>query len=234
MDEMLAFDLETTGVDRFSDVPVSFALVTLRGGEVVSSRYSIVDPGREIPEGASRIHGISTERAREEGIALGDAISEISETLLAASHAAVPVVGFNLSYDLTMVDSCSRSLASGGLVERGWRGPVLDPLVIDRGLVRWRKTKRTLGDLCAAYDIVNDAAHDAQGDAVASAMLLCAIAQSNAEVGEVELDALYEREKLWHKTWIGSFNDYLLRKGDSGVDERDFEWPIPAPANTLL
>jgi DNA polymerase-3 subunit epsilon len=231
---MLAFDLETTGVDRFTDVPVSFALVTLRNGEIVSSRCSIVDPGREIPEGAANIHGISTERARAEGIALGDAISEISAALLAASAAEVPVVGFNLCYDLTMVDSCSRALSTGGLIERGWRGPVLDPLVIDRGLVRWRKTKRTLGDLCDAYDIVNAAAHDAEGDAVASARLLCAIAESNVEVGEVELGELYEREKLWHKTWIGSFNDYLMRKGGSGVDDRDFEWPIPAPATTLF
>jgi DNA polymerase-3 subunit epsilon len=231
---MLAFDLETTGVDKFSDVPVSFALITLVAGEVVGRRYSIVDPGREIPEGASQIHGISTERARAEGVGLAEAVEEITAVLVSSSSRGVPVVGFNLSYDLTMVDSCNRAQLSPGLVERGWSGPVLDPLVIDRGLVRWRDTKRTLGDLCAAYGIVNDAAHDAQGDAIASAQLLSAIAHERPEVGGVDLDGLYEQEKLWHKRWIGSFNDYLMRKGGKGVDDRDFEWPIPTPHLTLF
>jgi len=232
--EVLAFDLETTGVDKFTDVPVSFALVTMKGGDVVEQRYSLVDPGRDIPAGASGIHGISTERAREEGMALDDAIEEITSTLVAASQREVPVVGFNLSYDLTMIDSCNRALIKAGLVQRGWSGPVLDPLVIDRGLVRWRDTKRTLGDLCAAYEIINDAAHDAQGDAVASAKLLYAMARERSEVGDVELSALYEQEILWHKHWIGSFNDYLMRKGGKGVDDRDFEWPIPTPLETLF
>ncbi len=189
--EVLAFDLETTGVDKFTDVPVSFALVTMKGGDVVEQRYSLVDPGRAIPEGASKIHGISTERARDEGMALADAVEEITSALVAASQREVPVTGFNLSYDLTMIDSCNRAQFKAGLLQRGWAGPVLDPLVIDRGLVRWRDTKRTLGDLCAAYGIVNDAAHDAQGDAIASARLLYAIAREHPEVGDVELKLLY-------------------------------------------
>ena len=32
MGEVLGFDFETTGVDRFNDVPVSFALVTVGPG----------------------------------------------------------------------------------------------------------------------------------------------------------------------------------------------------------
>ena len=30
--EVLGFDFETTGIDRFDDVPVSYALVTVQGG----------------------------------------------------------------------------------------------------------------------------------------------------------------------------------------------------------
>jgi hypothetical protein len=37
MGEVLGFDFETTGVDRFNDVPVSYALVTLIAGERVST-----------------------------------------------------------------------------------------------------------------------------------------------------------------------------------------------------
>jgi hypothetical protein len=35
--EVLAFDFETTGVDHFNDVPVSYALVTVVGGEWAST-----------------------------------------------------------------------------------------------------------------------------------------------------------------------------------------------------
>jgi DNA polymerase-3 subunit epsilon len=232
--EQLAFDLETTGVDKFTDVPVSFALVTLRGGEVIEARHSLVDPGREIPAGASAIHGISTERARAEGIPLDSAIAEVTERLVDASRRGVPVVGFNLSYDLTMIDSCNRFLLQPGLVERGWSGPVLDPLVIDRGLVRWRDTKRTLGDLCDAYGVVNDAAHDAEGDAVAAGRLMLTLARGNEEVGALELAQLYERERVWHKHFIGGLNDAKLRKGYKGLEDHEFEWPLPAPRGTLF
>ena len=233
-DEMLAFDLETTGVDKYADVPVSFALVTLRGGAVIESRYSVVDPGREIPAGAAAVHGISTEQARSEGIALSDAVEEVAAALVAASRRGVPVVGFNLNYDLTMIDSCCRSLDGRGLVERGWSGPVLDPLVIDRGLVRWRDTKRTLGDLCAAYGVVNDAAHDARGDAVASAKLLLAMAAEREEVGDAVLSELYAQEARWHNTWAGGFSDWLLRSGKPGFEDQDFAWPLAVVTDRLF
>ena len=80
--ELLAFDLETTGVDKFEDVPVSFALVWFEDHEVVRTRAELVNPEREIPEGASAIHGISTERAMAEGLAMSDAVSEVADALL--------------------------------------------------------------------------------------------------------------------------------------------------------
>ncbi len=52
--EVLGFDFETTGVDRFSDVPVSYALVYVVGGIVVRSWSGLIDPGREIPRGGHR------------------------------------------------------------------------------------------------------------------------------------------------------------------------------------
>ena len=178
--EWLAFDLETTGIDKHHDVPVSFALVTLEGGEVVASRYSVVDPGRQIPEGAAAVHGISTEQAQAEGIPLEEAVGEIAGVLVDASKRGVPVVGFNLSYDLTMMDACCRRLDGRGLVERGWAGPVLDPLVMDKELVRFRKGSgsRKLERLIVEFGITNEAAHDARGDAVASALLLRKFAES--------------------------------------------------------
>ena len=43
--EVLGFDLETTGIDRFNDVPVSYALVQVVDGVVVRSWSGPHRPG---------------------------------------------------------------------------------------------------------------------------------------------------------------------------------------------
>ncbi|HEX4161675.1 MAG TPA: exonuclease domain-containing protein, partial [Acidimicrobiales bacterium] len=65
--ELLGLDFETTGVDRFTDVPVSYALVSVVDGIAEHSWSGLIDPAREIPPDATRVHGITTERARVQG-----------------------------------------------------------------------------------------------------------------------------------------------------------------------
>jgi DNA polymerase-3 subunit epsilon len=149
--EVLGFDFETTGVDRFNDVPVSYALVTLLGGARVSTRAGLVNPGRTIPAGATEVHGITTDRACAEGMPLADAIDLVTEAVVTASRRDVPLVGMKLDYDLTILDTQSRRLGRGGLVDRGWCGPVLDAVVLDRHHDQYRQGSRTLGNLCAHY-----------------------------------------------------------------------------------
>ncbi len=129
---MLGLDFETTGIDRFNDVPVSYALVSVVEGVVVRSWSGLIDPGREIPPDATAVHGISTERARDEGMPLPAAISLVSDAVVAASGRGVPLAGMKLDYDLTILETQARDLFGSGPVERGWCGPVLDAGVIDR------------------------------------------------------------------------------------------------------
>ena len=86
--EVLGLDFETTGIDRFNDVPVSYALVSVSEGVVVRSWSGLIDPGRPIPADATAVHGISTERARDEGMPLQEAISLVyrPKTLLFRSR----------------------------------------------------------------------------------------------------------------------------------------------------
>ncbi len=51
--EVLGLDFETTGIDRFNDVPVSYALVSVTEGVVARSWSGLIDPGREIPADAT-------------------------------------------------------------------------------------------------------------------------------------------------------------------------------------
>jgi len=224
--ELLAFDLETTGVDRFHDVPVSYALVVVRGGAVESFESAIIDPGCEIPAGATAVHGITTERARSEGMVLTDAVTRLAERLLDASRRGVGIVGMKLDYDLTMLDSCYRRIMGKGLADDGFCGPVLDALVLDRHFDRYRKGKRTLGDLCAEYDVAIEHAHDAVADATATFGVLGAMCRRYPELAATALVDLHRLQAGWHRDWVTSFGAWRAARGFPPLDDRDGEWPI--------
>jgi DNA polymerase-3 subunit epsilon len=230
--EVLGFDFETTGVDRFNDVPVSYALVTVVGGVLDSTLSGLVDPGRDIPAGATEVHGITTQRARSEGMPLKDAVELITDRVVSASRRGVPLVGMKLDYDLTILDTVSRRLSGHGLCERGWAGPVLDAVVLDRHHDRYRKGSRTLGALCAHYGVDIEHAHDATADAVASARVLFALAARFEELGEADPYVLHESQIAWHREWAEGYDEWRLGRGMAPMDRRDFIWPV-APAALL-
>jgi DNA polymerase-3 subunit epsilon len=159
---MVGLDLETTGTDIENDRIVSAAVCHIHGREA-TTRTWLVDPGIEIPAEAAAIHGITTERARTEGMPARDALRALLDEL-DLRPADAPVVIFNARFDLTILD---RERRRHGLVEPA---PMLvvDPLVIDKWLDRFRKGSRKLNAICAAYGAKLDTAHDASSDALAA------------------------------------------------------------------
>ncbi len=228
--DLLAFDLETTGIDRFEDVPVSYALVTVCDGQVLDEDASLVDPARAIPPQASAVHGITTERARREGMSLGTAVRRIADALLEASGRGVPVVGMKLDYDLTMLDSCYRRETGRGLLEEGFCGPVLDALVMDRHVDRYRRGKRTLADLCAHYGVVIEHAHDASADAKAAAGVVRALCERYPELRALSPGELHVAQQGWHREWTVSFTEWRLSRGLRLEPYDDAGWPIASVA----
>ena len=226
--EVLGLDLETTGIDRFNDVPVSYALVSVVEGVVLRSWSGLIDPGRPIPPEATEVHGISTERARAQGMPLHEATALVCDALVAASERGVPLAGMKLDYDLTILDLAG-DLCGQGLVERGWRGPVLDAGVIDRHFDPEREGRRTLVDLCAHYGIELGKAHDAWADATASIEVLFALAARYDALWECDLDQLHNDQMDWHRAWTESYDSWRVSEGLMPIDPRDYVWPV-APA----
>lgn len=224
--ELVAFDLETTGVDRFGDVPVSYALVVMREGVVTSFESALVDPGRDVPAAATAVHGITTERARTEGVPLEEAVTCLGERLLDASRQGFAIVGMKLDYDLTMLDCCYRRAMGRGLADDGFRGPVLDALVLDRHFDRYRKGKRTLGDLCTEYGVAIERAHDAVADATATLEVLAAMCRRYPELAMSALVDLHRLQARWHREWTTSFSAWRVGRGLPPLDDRDGDWPI--------
>ncbi len=224
--EVLGLDFETTGIDRFNDVPVSYALVSVVDGVVVRSWSGLIDPGRDIPLEATAVHGISSERARSEGMPLPAAISLVSDAVLAASGRGVPLAGMKLDYDLTILETQARDLFGSGPVEQGWCGPVLDVGVIDRHFDPDREGRRTLTDLCGHYGIEIGQAHDAVADATASIEVLFALAVRYEELWECDLTRLHHEQIDWHRRWTESCDSWRLAEGKIPIDPRDYVWPV--------
>ncbi len=107
----LIFDTETTGLPQNWDAPLTDfdnwpRLVQLAwqvhdiNGKLISIHNYIVKPdGFDIPYNASKIHGISTERAEQEGIAL----LEVLEKFIQEIEKVKFVVGHNVSFDNNIV-----------------------------------------------------------------------------------------------------------------------------------
>lgn len=229
--ELLALDFETTGVDRREDVPVSFALVVARGGRIIDQRAALIDPGREIPAEATAIHGITTARARSEGMPLVDALATVAAAVIDAGERCVPVVGMNLSFDLTILHHQMRKHLGTGLLERGWCGPVLDVLVLDRHLDRYRPGKRRLEHLCAHYSVTTEQSHDAAADAIAAMRVLLALCRCYPRLVGLGLVELTELQSTWHRQWATSYDDWRARNGQARLEPSEFDWPLAgAPA----
>ena len=196
---------------------------------MVRSWSGLIDPGRPIPPDATAVHGISTERARDEGMPLQEAMSLVSDAVLTASRRGIPLAGMKLDYDLTILETQARDLCGWGPVERGWCGPVLDAGVIDRHFDPERTGRRTLSDLCAHYGIEIRNAHDAAADAVASIEVLFALALRYDALWDSDLTALHHDQIAWHREWTEHYDEWRLSEGMIPIDPRDFVWPV-APA----
>lgn len=230
----LGFDTETTGVDPRNDRIVTAALV-MRDAHGVRQRTWLIDPGVEIPEGASAIHGITTDHARAEGVAPRDALEEIAAELVRAISAGVPVVAYNACFDIVLLDHELARWQLPTLAERLGHapGPVLDPLVIDRALDRYRPGKRKLVDLCRHYRVeALENLHTAEVDVLATLEVLDCLLRAFPELGARTLEDLHEWQRACHRAWATGFNDWRTRQGFTGPGA-DLEW-LPSLDRTAL
>src|SRR6476646_213220 len=101
---LVMFDLETTGVDAATArIVTAHVGVIDETGAVVERKDWIVDPGIAIPEGAARVHGISTERARRFGRSPFEVVPEILAAIRSVFERGFPLVIYNAPYDLTLL-----------------------------------------------------------------------------------------------------------------------------------
>ena len=221
-DTIAALDLETTGLDPLSARIVQAALVLVEPGGAIGAESwtGIVDPGIDIPAGASAIHGITTEIARARGVPPADALGRLAELLGRIAERALPLVIYNAPYDwpLLIAEAGRHDVTLPAVL-------IVDPLVCDRAMER-RRGSRKLQDVARHYDYALTDAHDAEADAVAAVAIARAIAARYSDVGEHTPAQLQPLQADWYAEWARSFSDYLGKPVDSG-------WPLPENARRL-
>lgn len=222
-DSLAVFDLETTGVDvRTSRIVTAHVGLLDAHGEVVEKHDWLADPGVEIPEGASAIHGVTTERARAEGRPAPQVVGEILATLQVYLDAGIPVTVYNAPYDLSLLDHEARRYRLEPLHEPL---PIIDPLVIDKAVDRFRRGKRTLSVTAEHYGVRLDDAHEASSDAIAAGRVAQALARRFSAELAVSSARLHSMQIEWSSEQCASFQDYMRRVKDPDFVV-DAGWPL--------
>jgi DNA polymerase-3 subunit epsilon len=216
-----SYDCETTGRDPLTARLVSASFVTSDG-----RRYDfLVDPGVPIPPETTAVHGITDEQVREHGTDPAEALDRIAELLAAHLSAGLPLIVFNAPYDLTLLEVELERHGLRPLVARAGRiEPVIDPLVIDKAVDRFRKGKRNLESQCAHYGVRIEGAHDAAVDAIAALEVAKALAERYPEVGEATPLELHRQQEQWKAASEEDFAAYRLRRGEAYMAEPG--WPV--------
>jgi DNA polymerase-3 subunit epsilon len=227
-----SFDSETTGVDVAADRIVTATLLTLdpQFPNHVERQGWLLDPQVEIPQQATDIHGVSTQRARAEGLDPREGLTAIRDALFRTWDNGRMLVIYNAPYDLSIL---AFELQRHGLAPLGKPGPVFDPLVVDKQVNPYVKGKgaRQLTPTCARYgiELTERDAHTSDGDAYAAGRLAYLMA-SWPQIARLSSDQLGALQPRWYMAQQLSFASYLRRQGEeeraAEVAGRAHDWPL--------
>lgn len=222
-EQLAVFDTETTGVATKEARIVTASLAVIDGEGNVSQRYDwMLNPEVDIPEGAARIHGISTEMAREQGMDAAAGIKQILEQLQRVFSSGFPLVVYNAPFDLSLL---YHEAMRHGVPFIDKLSPVLDPLIIDKQLDRYRRGKRTLVVASEHYGVDLSQAHDAGADAIAAGQVLQEIARKFSAKLPDDIEELHAKQVEWAEAQAQNFEEYMRSKRDPEFTA-DRRWPL--------
>jgi DNA polymerase III subunit epsilon len=216
-----SLDTETTGTDPASArcVEVAVVLVQPDGSPDEGGYRTLVDCGVDIPAEATRVHGITSRRARTEGVSSARCLSHVVALLERLHAQGVPLVVYNARFDWPLLEAEARRV---GLALPPMT--IIDPMVIDRTVDRYRRGKRRLVDLAEHYGVPLSGAHRAREDALAAARVAQAIARRfPSEVAHRSPRELHRLQVGWFAAWRDALNDWVLEQG--GLRRVDGDWP---------
>ena len=158
MRDYVAFDLETTGLSPEEDQIIEIGAVKIRDGKISGKYNCIIHPEIEVSDFIINLTGISREMLSQ-GIPLKEGV----EGFLKFSQ-GFPVLGHNVMFDYKFMKMAASSF------QHNFEREGVDTLKVARKLLKGLENKK-LETLCAHYHYVNEAAHRAYDDALATAVV---------------------------------------------------------------
>lgn len=186
--EILAIDLETTGLDTVRDLILSVGYVALRGNliDLGSARHRVVRIDRSIPEASAVIHQITDDQSAR-GLELVDVMTE-----LLAELAGKVLLAHHATIECGFLGNACRRLWGGGLPVRVIDTQVLAHRSLERRQIPFTPSDLRLYALSERYNLPRYGAHNALADALAAAELFLAQA-SHRDLGK----GVPLRDLLW-------------------------------------
>jgi DNA polymerase-3 subunit epsilon len=220
---LASYDCESSGLNTAEDRIVTAALIRANGDTL---RWISDADGMEVPTAASDIHGYTTDVVRAHGLPAKQVVEEIADAIASELSAGAALVVMNAPFDLPMLDAeCARH-GVPTVADRIGRpiGPIVDPLVLDRGADRYRKGKRNLETLAAHYKVPLTEAHQADADALAALGVARAIGEQYEDL-QVPARVLHGWQIKMHERWAANYEGFLRRSGkpDATVNGT---WPL--------
>ncbi len=176
-DEIVFFDLETTGTSIYKDQVIEIAAVVLKNGKITDSFQTLVNPHIPIPKKITEITGITNQDVHE-GIEEDEAFEKFFEFV----NNRV-LVAHNATFDIGFV---KRWLNKH---DKPFEFTFIDSLPLARALVP-EISRYNMNRLCSFFKIKNERAHRAKEDSEASAKVLVKLFDRARDKGVIKLKDL--------------------------------------------
>lgn len=216
--KIVVIDTETTSAqpDEARVVTAFLGLWDSEEDRFVQHLEFLVNPGVDIPEEASAIHGITTAQASK---GMDPVVFLELFHYVAHDWAEYPHVLYNAPYDLSVLNA---ELVRYGYTAFDWtKRQIIDPLVSERHFNKYKKGKKRLMDVAEQRGITLDESrlHSADYDAeVTARVTVQQIAEWGMPTNEEQAD--------WYREWAKSFQGYLRRVKNDPELVVDTAWPI--------
>jgi DNA polymerase-3 subunit epsilon len=178
-------DLETTGGSPQADAITEIGAVKVRGGEILGTFQTLVNPGLAVPDGVVALTGI-TDVMLSPAPPLHQVLPALGEFVGGAV-----LVGHNIRFDVSFLDA---ALAAHGRPPLGIHR--VDTVVLARRLLGDDTLDCKLGTLAERFGLDHRPSHRALDDALATLDLLHLLLERAAGFGVAALDDLLTSPKV--------------------------------------
>lgn len=162
--ELVALDVETTGLDPVGDRIVEIALLKIKEGNIVDKLVTLLNPEMRIPPDVSYIHGITDEKIKGAPF-----FRDIARKVLDFINGKVLLV-HNADFDIPFL---KKELKLCGLELSGIK--IIDTLAIAR--TQFCFPNNSLSTIATYYKIDTSGSHRAEADAIMTYKIYCKLVE---------------------------------------------------------